>query len=88
MANLKKVDDAFWKSPEGQRLIKEWKDVGELLKKHLHRDKKTGALHLENKHLNALSDELDDVADQYKSLDGSKWEKAYDAAWKKALSNK
>merc|ERR1712178_305461 len=88
MHNIQKLDKAFMASPEGKRLIAEWKDVGELLKKHVHHDKKTNTLHLENKHMDDLSDELDDVADQYKSLDGSKWEKAYDAAWRKAVHSK
>jgi len=88
MHNIEKLDKAFLASPEGKRLVAEWKDVGELLKKHVKHDKKTNTLHLDNKHMDNLSDELDDVADQYKSLDGSKWEKAYDAAWRKALHTK
>merc|ERR1712178_505785 len=88
MHNIQKLDKAFMASPEGKRLIAEWKDVGELLKKHVTHDKKTNTLHLDNKHMDDLSDELDDVADQYKSLDGSKWEKAYDAAWRKAVHSK
>merc|ERR1712178_2879 len=88
MHNIQKLDKAFMASPEGKRLIAEWKDVGELLKKHVTHDKKTNTLHLDNKHMDDLSDELDDVADQFKSLDGSKWEKAYDAAWRKAVHSK
>lgn len=88
MHNIQKLDKAFLASPAGKRLVAEWKDVGELLKKHVTHDKKTNTLHLDNKHMDDLSDELDDVADQYKSLDGSKWEKAYDAAWRKAVASK
>jgi hypothetical protein len=43
---------------------------------------------MDNAHVDNLSDELDDVADQYEHLKGSKWDKAYKAAWKKALSTK
>ena len=85
--NLEAVDRAFLKSKAGQRLIAEWKDVGEVLKKNLHRQK-DGSLHFDNKHVDKLSDELDDVADQYEHLDGSKWDKAYTRAWKKALKTK
>merc|ERR1711935_497940 len=49
---------------------------------------KDGSLHFDNKHVDNLSDELDDVADQYESLDGGKWDKAYTRAWKKALKTK
>jgi plasmid stability protein len=35
MHNIEKLDKAFLASPEGKRLVAEWKDVGELLKKHL-----------------------------------------------------
>ena len=85
--HLEAVDRAFLKSKAGQRLIAEWKDVGEVLKKNLHRQK-DGSLHFDNKHVDNLSDELDDVADQYESLDGGKWDKAYTRAWKKALKTK
>jgi len=43
---------------------------------------------MDNDRVDDLSDELDDVADQYEHLKGSKWDKAYNAAWKKALSTK
>jgi len=86
MHDLHKLDVAFWKSPEGQRLKKEWMDVGNVLKAHLKRDK-TG-LHFDNKHMNNLSDELDDVADQYQALDNSKWDKAFDKAWAAAFKTK
>jgi len=55
------VDKAFWHSKEGQRLIKEWKDVGHVLKQHLKHDKKTGTLSLDNKYMDDLEDELEDV---------------------------
>jgi len=38
--------------------------------------------------MNEIGDELEDVGDQYKNLEGTKWAKAYDAGWKAALENK
>merc|ERR1711935_871839 len=66
---LEQLDKKFLASPEGKRLMKEWRDVGQELKAHL---KKTNHnlywsnLHYDYKHIDDLSDELDDVADQYK----------------------
>ena len=45
-------------------------------------------VHFANEHMDELSDELNDVAHQYEKLDGSKWDKAYEAGWKAALSTK
>jgi len=64
----------------------EWRDVGHELKAHLKKTK--NGLHYENKHIDDLSDELDDVADEYKALDGSKWDKAYEVALKRAFATK
>jgi len=61
MMDLKKLDERFMKSPEGKRLIAEWKDVGRCLKKNLKKTK--DGLHFPNNKIHDLSDELDDVAD-------------------------
>jgi len=82
------LDKKFWASKAGQNLKREWMDVGKVLKEHLHEDKKTGALHMDNEAVEDLSDELDDVEGQYKHLEGSKWDKAYQAATKKAFATK
>jgi len=86
VANLKKLDKKFLKSPAGKRLIKEWKDVGRVLKNNLH--KTENGVYLPNKAMKKLSGEMDDVADQYKGLEGSKWHKAYKAGWKAATHSK
>lgn len=85
---LEALDKKFLASPEGKRLVQEWKDFGEVLKKHVKKTK-TG-IHIENGAWDEINDELDDVADEYESTfaKGSKWSKAYEAGWKKALSNK
>jgi hypothetical protein len=84
--HLNELDKKFLASPEGKRLVAEWKDFGELLKKSI-KETKTG-IHISNDAMDDLSDELDDVADQYKKLDGSKWDKAYKAGWEAATKNK
>lgn len=89
MMNIKKLDQKFLASAEGKRLIAEWKDVGQVLKKNLKKTK-DGFLHFPNSKIDDLSDELDDVADQYEQLGKGKggWNKKYEAAWKAALANK
>jgi hypothetical protein len=86
MKRLEKLDKAFVASPEGKRLLKEWHDFGVALKKSIKKTK--NGIHIDNKAIANISDEADDVADQYDALDGSKWDKAYTAAWKAATSNK
>merc|ERR1712070_664275 len=85
VAALHKLDKAFWKSPEGQELFHEMKDFHDALKDHVKKTK-TG-IHIDNEGLQVIEDEADDVEHEDKMLHGSKWEKAYDAAWKKATSS-
>ena len=89
-ANLKALDKKFYASPEGQKLIAEWKDVGMTLKNHVKIDKKADHLHfyVPNEKMVELSDELTDVAYEYKYLEGSAWDKAYEAGFKAALATK
>jgi hypothetical protein len=58
---IEQLDKKFLASPAGKRLMKEWRDVGQELKAHLKKTK--NGIHYENKHIDDLSDELDDVAD-------------------------
>lgn len=83
--HLKALDKAFLASPEGKKLVQEWKEFGEALKKSI--VKTPNGIHIPNSKMDALGDELDDVADQYDSLEGSKWDHAYEAGWKAATSN-
>jgi len=84
--HLKALDKKFLASPEGKRLVAEWKDFGHALKKHV---KETpNGIHVENSGMDEISDELDDVADQYKKLEHSKWARAYDKGWDAATHNK
>lgn len=45
-------------------------------------------IHIDNKHLHALGDELTDVADEYKALEGTEWDKAYTKAYEEWFTNK
>jgi len=64
----------------------EWRDFGLALKKAIVKTK--DGIHIKNSEMDHISDELDDVADQYEELGKGPWGKAYDKAWKAAISNK
>merc|ERR1719446_38569 len=84
--HLKALDEKFKASPAGKRLVAEWTDVFETLDDVVeHTD--TG-IHIDNDEMSHLEDELDDVADQYEKLEGSKWDHAFQNAWKDALTNR
>ena len=82
---LKELDKKFLASPEGKELMAEWKDFGEALKDHI-KETKNG-IHIDQAGMHVIEDEADDIEHQYKKLDGSKWEAAYDAAWEKATTS-
>jgi len=85
VAAIKALDKKFWASPEGQELFHEMKDFHDALKTHV---KKTpNGIHIDNEGVQIIQDEADDVEHEYKMLKGSKWDKAYDAAWKKATTS-
>lgn len=84
--HIKKLDKAFLASPKGKQLIQEWKDVGKVLEENVY-ENSTG-IHIPNSALDKIGDELDDVAYQYKTLEGTGWEKAYTKAYDAAFTNK
>jgi len=85
VAELKKLDKAFWASPEGKELFLEIKDFHDGLKNHV---KKTpNGIHIDHEGMQVIEDEADDIEHEYKMLHGSKWEKLYDAAWTKATTS-
>lgn len=80
---LKKLDQKFLASKEGQELMQDWKEFGEALKMHI---KETpNGIHIDDAGVKAIEEEADDLADAYEDLEDSKWAKKYDRAWKKAL---
>jgi len=83
--HLKELDKKFLASKEGKALVKEWTDFGEALKKHVKKTDK--GIHIENENMDDIEDEFDDVMDQYKSLEGSKWDKAYHKGWEAATTS-
>lgn len=82
---LKELDKKFLASPEGQRLMQEWNDFGQALHESIVQTER--GIHIRNSQIPDISDELDDVADQYEKLEGSKWDKAYHAGWEAATTN-
>merc|ERR1711907_431080 len=86
VANIKALDKKFLASPAGKRLIAEWKDVGECLHDNVY-ENDTG-YHVDNSALNELTDELEDVGNEYQKLSKTHWWKDCDAAYKAAFHNK
>merc|ERR1719240_714621 len=72
-------------SPAGKELMLEWQDLGEAMKGHIKFTK--DGVHVDQEGLHVLEDEGDDVEHEYKMLKGSKWDKLYTAAWKKATTS-
>lgn len=81
---LKKLDARFLRSNDGKRLVKEWKDVGRVLKNNI-RETKRG-LHLNNRAMPKLSKELDDVSDHYEYLGTTHWDGKYKRAYKRLFT--
>lgn len=83
--HLKELDKKFLASKEGKALVKEWKDFGEALKKHV-KETENG-IHIDNENMDDIEDEFDDVLAEYKGLEGSKWDKAYKKGWEAATTS-
>jgi len=86
ISNIRKIDKAFLASPEGKKLVHEWMDVGDVLEENLYKNK-TG-VHFPNEKMDEFSDEMNDVVHEYEKLEGTKWDKAYEAGWKAAFESK
>merc|ERR1712167_30548 len=79
------LDQRFLKSADGRRLVKEWKDVGHALKKHV---KKSGhGVHINKWGMKQLNKELDDVSDHYEYLGTTHWDAKYKMAYKRLFTN-
>ena len=86
VAAIHKLDKKFLASPAGKRLVSEWKDVGECLEDNVY-ENDTG-YHMDNSALNELTDELEDVGNEYQKLSKTHWAKDYDKAYHAAFTNK
>jgi len=83
---IKELDKKFLKSPQGQKLMKEWKEFGEALKAHV---KETpNGIHIDNEAVQIIEEEADDITHEMEDFKKSKWQKKYERAWDKALSTK
>merc|ERR1719443_1068239 len=86
VAELKALDKQFWASEEGQHLKLELQDIVHGLDGHI---KKTPqGWHIDHEGVQYVQDDLDDVDHLMDELEDSKWDGLYEAAWKKATSNK
>jgi len=83
---LRALDKKFLRSPAGQKLIKEWKDVGRVLKNNV--VKTRHGVHFNNGAVNRLSAELDDVSDHYEYLGTTHWNAKYNNAYKNLFTNR
>lgn len=83
---MKKIDKAFFASPEGKKLTHEWMDVGHIVEEHGYWNK-TG-FHFPQKYMDDLSDELNDVVHEYEDLEGTKWDAAWTTGWEAAMKTK
>ena len=82
---VRALDKKFLKSNDGKRLIKEWKDVGRVLKNNIHQT--PNGLHFNNGGLKGLNKELDDVSDHYEYLGKTHWNNKYKMAYKHLFTN-
>ena len=80
---IEELDKKFLKSPQGQKLMKEWKEFGEALKTHV---KQTpNGVHIDSEAVEIIEEEAEDIEEEMDDFKKSKWQKKYNRAWKKAL---
>ena len=63
----------------------EWQDFGHSLNEHIYWN--DSGVHIDQEGMHVIEDEADDIEHQYEMLEGSKWDKAYTAQWKKILAS-
>lgn len=68
---LKELDKKFLASPEGKRLMQEWQDFGDVMKKHIQETEH--GIHIDNEAWDEIEDEAKDIEHQYDKLEGSEW---------------
>lgn len=87
VAHIAELDKKFMASPEGKKLVKEWHDFGEALKKNV--KPIPNGIKIDNKALLVeVAKEAKDVDNHIKSLKGSKWDNQLKAAFKSAFETK
>lgn len=82
---LEELDQRFWNSEDGQRLARQWQDVGEVLEENVVETE--NGVHISNAAIEEVGDELEDVGDEYHDLEDSHWANRYENRWNDAKSN-
>lgn len=82
---LKALDQQFLASPEGKRMMKEWKEFAIAVKQNTHETK--NGIHIPNDKVKQIEGEWNDVEGQYKGLKGTHWETQYQQGWDAAIKN-
>ena len=80
------TEKAFMKTKQGKKMVQEWEDVFKTLDETVYHNKK--GLYIDNDHVDDLSDELDDVEDEYKKLAKSPWGSKLKKVYTDAFTNK
>lgn len=73
------------RSPDGQKLMKEWRDFGEALRAAIVQT--PNGIHINNDALDEVEDEVEDIDAQYKHLETTHWNKDYHQAFDSLFHN-
>lgn len=87
VAKLKALDQKFLASAEGQRMIKEWKELAKELKQDVKVSQDKLSIYVNNNDIPKIQKEAMDVKQQYTGLKGTAWETAYKNGWEAAIKN-
>jgi len=77
--DLKALDKKFYASDEGQELIAQWKEFGDMLKDAI--EKTDTGIHIHNDKFDDLEDQLDEIKDTYDELEDTHWHDDYKSAF-------
>jgi hypothetical protein len=86
MKDLEALDKKFLSTPRGKKMKMEIEDVFKQLDESVYHNK--AGLHIDNKEMMHLDDEITDVIDEMKAFKKSKWNQLYENQMKKTFSNK
>lgn len=80
---LKALDKKFKTSEDGQKLMGEWKELGDILHKAI--EKTPNGIKIHNSKMDAVEDQVEEIEDEYEYLEHTHWNKdfheAFDAAF-------
>jgi len=78
-AAIKKLDEEFAASPEGQALEKEINEFFGALDKHIQETE--NGIHIDNEAVEIIEDEADDIDAQFEKLEKTHWANDYENAF-------